>query len=78
MKIIRVLICLIFGHKYRVVQKFGWSARRVKCDRCKGDWAIYDPNWGMYLPMPPSTVEWYGELERLYVEVGYKIKEPIL
>lgn len=63
-------LCLLFGgHKYRIVQHFSGIARRVKCDRCKGDWAMNDQVCA-FLP-------WDTEFEQLYRDFGCEIKEPI-
>lgn len=52
-------LCFMFGgHKYRVVQHFSHTSRRIKCDRCKGDWGMND-SVQAFLP-------WDSEMEEMY------------
>jgi hypothetical protein len=64
----RKLLCLIRGHRLRIVQEFGTSQRRLKCERCGGDWGMHDD---VRLIIP-----WDQELQRMYREHGYEILEP--
>lgn len=68
MKLKNRVFCFFFGHRYRIVQKFGGTERRIKCRRCGGDWAMSD--------RVKAILPWDGELEQLYKDFGYEIKEP--
>lgn len=63
------IVCVALGHRLRVVQDFGPSHRRLKCERCAGDWAMSDPEHAL--------VDWDADLERLYRDMGFKIAEPL-
>ena len=63
------LFCLTHGHRFRVVQHFGPSQRRLKCERCGGDWGMHDGR-GMIVP-------WCLELQQIYRDFGYEILEPL-
>jgi hypothetical protein len=65
----RNIVCLIRGHRCRVVQAFGPDQRRLKCGRCGGDWSMND-NARLIVP-------WCHELQSLYRDFGYEILEPI-
>lgn len=70
MEKLKHFMCFIFGgHKYRIVQHFSRTSRRVKCDRCKGDWGMND-DVQAFLP-------WDTEIEEMYSSFGNKINEPI-
>lgn len=64
------LFCRIFGHKYRVVQKFtGLTSLRIKCVRCGGDWGIsYSAK---------AIIPWDLELEEMYKRFGFEIAEAL-
>jgi recombinational DNA repair protein (RecF pathway) len=52
-KLIKKLICKIFGHKY--VYNFGWAPNRCKCSRCGEKWkTIQNPN---YIPGKTSPLD---------------------
>ena len=62
-------LCWIIGHKYRVVQEFkSASSRRIKCNRCRGDWGMCDS--------VQTIVAWDRDLENMYRSFGEEIKEP--
>lgn len=65
----RKALCLILKHRFRVVQEFGRESRRIKCERCGGDWAMND-----YVR---AFVPWDGNFEQLYRDFGYEILEPL-
>lgn len=65
----RAFCFLTGGHKYRIVQHFSRVSRRVKCIKCKGDWAMHDET--------KSFLPWDTEFEALYADHGHKINEPI-
>lgn len=62
-------LCLILKHRFRVVQEFGLESRRIKCERCGGDWAMND-----YVR---AFVPWDGAFEQLYRDHGFEILEPL-
>lgn len=66
---VKKIKCWLFGHKYRVVQLFAGTARRVKCDECGGDWSMCD--------QAKAFVRWDSEFEDMYAEFGFKIIEPL-
>jgi hypothetical protein len=64
----RKIVCLALRHRLRVVQEFGPSQRRLKCERCGGDWGMHD---GMRM-----IVDWSPDLQQLYRDFGFEILEP--
>ena len=67
-RLVRRVTCWAFGHQYRVVQVFRPGLRRVKCDRCGGDWGMNDD--------VQALVDWDRELEDLERFLGREVKEP--
>jgi hypothetical protein len=65
----RKMVCLALGHRFRLVQEFGPSQRRLKCERCGGDWGMHDG--------ARVIVDWSPEFEQLYRDRGFKILEPL-
>jgi hypothetical protein len=63
------IVCLALEHRCRVVQEFGPSQRRLKCERCGGDWAMYDDL--------RIIVDWDLDFEQLYRDHGFEILEPL-
>jgi hypothetical protein len=63
------IVCLALRHRVRVVQEFSPSQRRLKCERCGGDWGMHD---GVR-----AIVDWSPELQQMYRDFGYEILEPI-
>lgn len=57
--------CWVFGHEYRVHQKFSPWSRRVVCDCCDGDWAMND-NVRIMTP-------WTSDFASFYEERGHTI-----
>ena len=66
MGFIKKIICFIFGHKYRVAQKFNTYSRRVTCARCKDKFAMNDD--------VRSLLPWDCEFEGMYEDHGHEIK----
>lgn len=62
------IVCTLFGHKYHVTQKFNKTERRVGCSRCNKDWAMND--------IVGSLLDWDGEFEQMYEDMGYEIINP--
>lgn len=62
------VLCWMRGHKYRVVQEFSPECRRVKCDRCGGDWGMNDD--------AKALIDWDRDLENMERSFGREIKEP--
>jgi|DEB0MinimDraft_3_1074331.scaffolds.fasta_scaffold08462_4 hypothetical protein len=67
MNYLKAIKCLLFGHKYRIVQQFSKTVRRIKCDCCGGDWGMND--------RVRVIVKWDSELEEMHGE-SCEIKEP--
>lgn len=67
-RLVRRILCVLIGHKYRVVQRFSPDVRRVKCDRCGSDWGMND--------RVRVLVNWDEDLEEMHQRCGAKIKEP--
>jgi hypothetical protein len=65
----RKLVCLVRGHRCRVVQEFGQESRRIKCERCGCNWGMHDS--------VRMIVPWDRELQSMYREHGYEILEPV-
>lgn len=63
------ILCRALGHRLRVVQEFSPFARRVKCVRCGGDWAM-DDNQRIFLP-------WHSGLEQFHRDFGFEVLEPM-
>lgn len=64
------LRCKLFGHsKYRIVQKFSGTSRRIRCLRCGKDFGMNDE--------VRAVIPWTGELEQMYKDFGHKIKDPV-
>ena len=57
-RIIKKLICFIFGHKYWVIREYSPTVRKVGCKRCFGEWGMNDS--------VKAFVPWDSELEELY------------
>lgn len=55
------LKCFIFGHQYYVHQELTEDSRRVKCNRCPGDWSMND--------RVQCMIPWDDELEAFYRDV---------
>lgn len=51
------LLCF-FGHKYRVMKAFNFTARCVTCERCKKFWAMNDE--------VRAFVPWDGTFSKLH------------
>ena len=67
-RVVRRALCWVRGHKYRVVQEFSPECRRVKCDRCGGDWGMNDD--------AKALIDWDRDLENMERSFGREIKEP--
>lgn len=65
---IRKLRCWLGCHEFRVVQKFWYSSRRLKCGFCGDDRLTYD--------VTGVSVPWSKQLEDAYLEQGYEVEEP--
>jgi hypothetical protein len=63
------IVCLALGHRLRVVQEFSPTNRRVKCERCGGDWAMED--------QLHVAIDWHTEFEQFWRERGVEIAEPL-
>jgi hypothetical protein len=63
------IVCLALEHRCRVVQEFGPSQRRLKCERCGGDWVMHDDL--------RIIVDWDLDFEQLYRDHGFEILEPL-
>jgi hypothetical protein len=63
------LVCLALRHRFRVVQEFSPQCRRIKCERCGGEWAMHDDLHIM--------VDWDPDFEQIYRERGFVIFEPL-
>lgn len=63
------IVCLALRHRFRVVQEFGPSQRRLKCERCGGDWGMNDAM--------RMIVHWDPDLQQLYRDFGFEILEPL-
>ena len=59
--------CAIFGHTYFVVQRFGYTDRKVGCLRCGGRWGMND--------RVKAFVPWDGEFDQMYADHGHVIVE---
>lgn len=62
------IFCFLFGHRYHVLQKFNFGARRVICLHCNGDWGMHDET--------KSFIRWDDELEQMYKSFGHRIIKP--
>jgi 3'-phosphoadenosine 5'-phosphosulfate sulfotransferase (PAPS reductase)/FAD synthetase len=60
--------CIIMGHNYYAIQKFSKTERRVGCHNCTSEWGMNDRT--------SSLVDWDGELEEMYEDMGHEIKKP--
>jgi hypothetical protein len=69
------LVCLALRHRFRVVQEFSPQCRRIKCERCGGDWGMSDAHYG--LGIKAMLVEWDPDFERFFRDCGYEILEPL-
>lgn len=49
-KFFRLLVCLLFKHKYRVKREITPETREVLCKRCKKEWGMND-NVKAFIPM---------------------------
>lgn len=65
----RKALCLILKHRLRVVQEFGPHIRRLKCERCGGDWGMSD--------IFRIVIEWDPHLEQVHRDAGFEILEPM-
>jgi len=64
------LLCKVFGHpRFRIVQKFSGTERRIECERCRENFGMSD--------RVKAIIPWHGELEQMYKDFGHDIKEPI-
>jgi hypothetical protein len=63
------LICLLFNHRHEIVQRFGYDQRRIRCKRCRKNFAMHDGH--------KTVIPWDGDFERIYSGLGYTIKEPL-
>lgn len=52
------LICLIFGHKYKLVKNLSYNCQKIKCKRCDKMFSI---NHNM-----KTILDWDYELEQLH------------
>ena len=59
------MLCAFSRHRFRLVQVFGAGERRVRCERCYGDWVMND-ELQCFLP-------WDEHFEQLYREMGYDV-----
>jgi hypothetical protein len=66
---LKILCCLALGHRFRVVQEFGPTNRRVKCERCGGDWSIED--------QLQVVIDWDTDFEQFWRDRGFEILEPL-
>ena len=62
------LRCTVLGHQHYVIQKFSKTERRVGCKRCDADWAMSD--------RVRALVDWNGEFEEMYEDMGHEIINP--
>jgi len=62
------ITCFLKGHKYKVLQKFSKTSRRIICTRCGGDWGMNDN--------VQAVVKWDSELEEMYEVMGHTIISP--
>lgn len=69
------IICLALRHRFRVVQDFSSQCRRIKCERCGGDWGMNDANDG--LGHKAAVVEWRRDFEQFFRDRGFEILEPL-
>lgn len=56
------MLCLCFGHKYRIHSVLNEGARKLVCARCAEKFAMHDAT--------KSVIPWDSELEELYKEGG--------
>ena len=63
------IVCRALGHRCRVVQEFTPVTRRVKCERCGGDWAMND--------LSKTMLPWSPAAERIGRQFGFEIAEPV-
>jgi hypothetical protein len=63
------IVCLALGHRCRVVQEFAPTNRRLKCERCGGDWSMDD--------QLRLLVEWHTDFEQFWRDRGFEILEPL-
>lgn len=65
----RKILCLALGHRLRLVQEFTSFSRRVKCERCGGDWGMNDD--------ARLVIPWTPGLEQFHQDMGFVIFEPL-
>jgi hypothetical protein len=58
MKVLKKLICALFGHRYVLQRVFSPTSRKVGCSRCGKEWGMSD-NTHTLLP-------WDDEMEQTY------------
>lgn len=42
LKVMRKIICYVFGHKYKVLRRITNTIRELKCERCRKEFAMND------------------------------------
>lgn len=73
----RKIVCLALRrHQLRVVQEFTPQCRRIKCERCGGDWGMNDAD--DLLGIKAALVEWDPNFEQFFRDRGFEILEPVV
>jgi len=57
-----MMLCAIFGHRYRVLRRMNPGARKVGCERCHSCWAMHDRT--------RAFVPWDSDIEAMYAPGG--------
>lgn len=60
------ILCMLFGHKYRLAQELTPYSRRIGCTRCGRAFAMNDDC--------RALVDWGSEFHRMYESHGIKIE----
>lgn len=62
------LICLLFGHKYRLLRSVTSYCREIKCRRCKAEFVMND-DWLSLLPLDDEFKKMHDEMIDLETEL---------